>query len=31
MIICLKMIDSEVQKYKKWKESDDNIIDVDAE
>ena len=31
MVLCLKMIDSEVQKYKKWKAIDDRIIDVKSE
>ncbi len=31
MIICLKMIDSEVQKYRKWKEVEEKIIDVKSE
>ncbi|MFA6293234.1 MAG: YkvA family protein [Victivallales bacterium] len=31
MVLCLKMIDSEVQKYKKWKAMDEKTIDVKAE
>lgn len=31
MIICLKMIDSEVQKYKRWRELEAKTIEIKAE
>ena len=31
MVLCLKLIDSEVQKYKKWKARENGIVDVKVE